>query len=66
MRYKYFLRKHLSNGEVQRLPFEPVHFQGAGIPFAQMGGMPVLEAYQLVNSLNISQPEQKYVYALEQ
>lgn len=65
MRYKYYLRRTIPSGEIQRLPFDAAHYKIAGVPFAQMGGMPVLEAFQLVNHLNVNQTSQTYVYGLE-
>jgi hypothetical protein len=36
----------------------------AGIPYSPFCGMPVLEAYQLVNDLNRNQSEHQFVYYL--
>ena len=64
MRQTHFLRRSLEDGEIQRIPFAPGDYQQAGVPYASVGGMPVLEAYQLVNNWNVSQAEQQYVFAV--
>lgn len=59
-----FLRKELETGQVQRLEFTPEHFAAVGFS-AELREMPILEAHQIVNQLNISQEPQRYVYALD-
>ena len=65
MSHPTYLRKVLATGEIQRVPFSAEHYKSAGVPEAPALGMPVLEAFQTVNRLNVSQYEQRYVYALE-
>lgn len=65
MRHKTYVVKQLWNGEVKRIPFTRVDFDAVGIPFAPLGGMPDLEAYQLVNGWNTSQDVQQRMYGLE-
>jgi hypothetical protein len=64
MRYINYYRRHLSSGETEILPFTREHFSEAGIGYSSLGGMPMLEAYQLVNKWNMNQPTQRYVYGL--
>jgi hypothetical protein len=66
MRFTHFLRRILSTGEVEKLPFDEPHFQEAGVPASKMSGMPILEAYQLVNKWNVQQGTQRFMFALEQ
>lgn len=67
MRFTTYLRKILGTGEVQALPFGEEHFREAGVGYAPVAGMPLLESYQLVNKWNRLQPEQpRYLYFLEQ
>lgn len=65
MRSTTYLVKQLWNGEVKRIPFTRVDFDAVGIPFASLGGLPELEAYQLINGWNASQDIQQRVYALD-
>jgi hypothetical protein len=65
MRFKNFMRKFIGTGEVQALEFGPEHFQEAGILPAPWGGMPLLEAYQLINKWNRSQAEPRFLYWLD-
>lgn len=63
MRPTHYLRKILANGEVTRVPFDKSHYDEAGLPASISGGMPILEAHQLVNKWN-HQTDQRIVYAL--
>ena len=60
-----YLCKILDSGEIFVASFEPSHFIEAGLQPRSLGGMPVLEAYQLVNRWNTTQVDQRYVYGLE-
>jgi len=40
------------------------HYRKAGIPYSPFGGMPVLEAHEIVNDLNRNQAEHQFVYYL--
>ena len=64
MNKQTYLCKVVSTGEVFERPFEPAHYREVGIAPRTLGGMPVLEAYQLVNRWNIVQASQRFVYAL--
>ena len=66
MSHPTYLRKVLATGEIQRIHFTAEHYKAVGVPAALYHGMPVLEAYQTINRLNVSQPDQQYVYALEE
>lgn len=65
MRHTTYLVKQLWNGEVKQIPFTRVDFDTVGIPFASLGGLPTLEAFQLVNDWNVSQGIQQRVYGLD-
>jgi hypothetical protein len=65
MAHPTYLRKVLATGKIQRIPFTAEHYKTAGVLPAMLSGLPVLEAYQTVNRLNVSQHDQQYVYALE-
>jgi hypothetical protein len=64
MRFTHYLRKLLATESVERLPFDASHFKEAGM--STMSGMPILEAYQLVNKWNVDQNSQRFMFALEQ
>lgn len=66
MRFKTFIRKQIDNDRAEFIQFGPDQYRKAGIPYSPLGGMPVLEAYQLVNDLNQSQSEHRFVYYLAQ
>lgn len=66
MAHPTYLRKVLATSEIQRIPFTAEHYKTAGVLPAMLSGLPVLEAYQTVNRLNVSQHDQQYVYALEE
>jgi hypothetical protein len=66
MPHPTYLRKVLATGEIQRIPFTAEHYKTAGVLPAMLSGLPVLEAYQAVNRFNVSQQDQRYVYALEE
>lgn len=63
MRPKTYLRKNLSTNEVEEIYFNPSHYKEVGLPPSISAGMPILEAYQLVNKWN-HQTDQRTVYAL--
>ena len=60
-----YLRKVISTGAVDCFPFKAEHFGQVGLQPNSLGGMPQLEAYQLVNRMNLEQDHQQYVYGLE-
>lgn len=64
-RITHYLRKALDTGTVERLPFTREHYASAGLPYSPAIGMPILEAHQLVNHWNVSQDQQRTMYALE-
>ena len=64
MRFKTFIRRQLNGDRTESLQFGPEHYRRAGITYSPIGGMPVLEAYQLVNDLNRNQSEHQFVYYL--
>lgn len=61
----YYYQRILATGEVTVHPWHASHFREAGVSPMPLGGMPILEAFQLVNKWNISQTPQRYVYGLE-
>lgn len=65
MRFKKFNRRRLDTGTTETLGFESQHFHEAGVPYAPMAGMPVLEAYQLTNQWNQAQVNPRFIYWLE-
>lgn len=65
MRYKYFLRRVLDTGDIQRVPFDPSHYNAVGVGYSPAIGMPQLEAHQLVNRWNVLQSIQRFIYGLE-
>lgn len=65
MRHTHYLKRTIATDSVERLRFDPAHYIEAGFVPMQLG-MPMLEAYQLVNKWNINQKIQRHVYALEQ
>jgi hypothetical protein len=64
MRFQTFTRKQIDGDRTELLQFGPEHYRKAGIPYAPFGGMPVLEAYEIVNDLNRNQAEHQFVYYL--
>lgn len=67
MYYQTFLRKYIgsdSPGEVEKIPFQQIHFREAGLGFAPLRGMPELEALSLVNKWNTNQTQQLFVYGV--
>lgn len=64
MRFKTYIRRQVIDDRAESLHFGPEHYRRAGIPYSPFGGMPVLEAYQLVNDLNRNQSEHQFVYYL--
>ncbi len=64
MRFTKFYRRVLASGLVEAVPFAPEHFREAGVGYAPVAGMPILEAFQLVNKWNLSQSDQQFVFAL--
>lgn len=63
MRFTGFMRTTIDSGIHEFCDFKPDHFRDAGI--TPQAGMPVLEAYQLVNKLNQSQVNPRFIYWLE-
>lgn len=64
MRFKHYIRRSLEGGS-ETILFGPVHFADAGVGYSSVGGMPILEAYQLVNKWNLQQHEPQFIYCLE-
>ena len=64
MRFKSFVRKEVDGDQAEFIRFGPEHYRKAGIPYSPFGGMPILEAYQLVNDLNRDQSDHRFVYYL--
>jgi hypothetical protein len=64
MRFKTFIRQQISGNQAELIQFGPEHYRRVGIPYSPFGGMPVLEAYQIVNDLNRNQSEHQFVYYL--
>ena len=64
MLFKSFTRRQIDGDETEVIRFGPEHYKKAGIPYSPFGGMPILEAYQLVNDLNRNQSEHHFVYFL--
>lgn len=65
MAFHSYLRKDVSSGSIERVSFRDEHYKEAGLRVMRLFGMPILEAYQLVNKWNVSQLAQRFVYALE-
>jgi len=64
MRFQTFTRRRINEDRIESFPFEPEHYRKAGVPYSPFSGMPVLEAYEIVNSLNQNQTEHRFVYYL--
>jgi len=64
MRFKTFTRRNFNGDRTEFFPFQPEHYRKAGIPYSPFGGMPVLEAHEIVNDLNRNQTEHQFVYYL--
>jgi lipid A disaccharide synthetase len=63
MRFKGYMRRVLGHGDTEFVPFEPEHYKQVGVMPSPYVGMPVLEAFQLVNLWN--QQANKFVFWLE-
>ena len=61
-RFTKYFRRILENGELESLPFTREHYALMGLAPSVLAGMPVLEAYQLMNYWNANQHVQRYVY----
>jgi hypothetical protein len=64
MRFQTFTRRQIDGSRIELFPFGPEHYRKAGIPYSPCSGMPVLEAYEIVNDLNQNQAEHQFVYYL--
>jgi hypothetical protein len=64
MRFRTFVRRQFNGDRTELFRFGPEHYKKAGIPYSPICGMPVLEAYQIVNDLNRNQIEHQFVYYL--
>lgn len=64
MRFQTFIRRQISDNRTELLRFGPEHYRKAGIPYSPFSGMPVLEAYEIVNDLNRNQAGHQYVFYL--
>lgn len=63
MRFKGFMIQRIGDDRPEFREFKPEHYKRAGIA-PQAAGMPVLEAYQLVNEFN--KGGQRAIHWLEQ
>ncbi len=64
MRFQTFIRRQIDGDRTELFPFRPEHYRKAGIPYSPISGMPVLEAYEIVNNLNRNQTEHQFVFYL--
>ena len=64
MRFQTFTRSKIDGDRTESFPFEPAHYRKAGVPYSPYSGMPVLEAYEIVNDLNRNQSDHQFVYYL--
>jgi hypothetical protein len=64
MRFKSFIRREINDDRIECFQFGPEHYSKAGIPYSPFGGMPVLEAHEIVNDLNQNRAEHQFVYYL--
>lgn len=64
MRFQTFIRRQIFDDRTELFPFQPEHYRQAGIPYSPFSGMPVLEAYEIVNDLNRNQAGHHFVYYL--
>ena len=64
MRFQTFIGRQINGDQTELFRFEPEHYRKAGIPYSPFSGMPVLEAYEIVNDLNRNQAEHLFVYYL--
>lgn len=61
---KHYCCRSTRTGETEHnISFSARDFNDAGVPYASLAGMPILEAYQLVNRWNARQSH--YVYWIE-
>jgi hypothetical protein len=64
MRFQTFIGRQINGDRTELFRFGPEHYRKAGIPYSPFGGMPVLEAHEIVNDLNRNQTEHQFVYYL--
>lgn len=64
MRFKTFIGRQINGDRTELFRFGPEHYRKAGIPYSPFCGMPVLEAYEIVNDLNRNQADNHFVYYL--
>lgn len=66
MRFKGFTRRVLGTFSQQEsfVEFTPEHYKLVGVGYSPALGMPVLEAYELINKWNAQQHRQGIVYYL--
>ena len=64
MRFQTFTRRKINEDRTESIPFQREHYRKAGIPYSPYGGMPVLEAYEIVNDLNRNRTEYQFIYYL--
>jgi hypothetical protein len=69
MRFKGFTKRVLGTFVQSEsfVAFDADHYKEAGVPFSSLAGMPVLEAFQLINKWNARkerQGRQEIVYYL--
>ena len=65
MRFTGFKIKSIADGESRKQDFLPKHYRQAGVPYAPAAGMPVLEAFQLVNQMNIDGGSPNSIFYLD-
>ena len=65
MRFKTFMRRIIGETGPEVVPFGREHFTEAGLGYAPFAGMPILEAYELVNKWNRIQYAPRFIYWLE-
>lgn len=58
----HYLRKDLSTGKVQARKFVPADYKKVGLMPAMASGIPQLEALTLINTWNVSQDKQRFMF----
>jgi hypothetical protein len=59
-----YLKRTVITGEVVAVTFTKADYENVGVSYAPARGLPILEAFQLINGWNVSQDSQRTVYAL--
>jgi hypothetical protein len=63
-RFTGYIRKHLPTGTLEALLFTAEDYNTVGVSFARLGGLPTLEAYQLINYWNATKQGDRFMYWL--